>query len=66
MFRRIEAQMILVGINKKQLAEILGMRYNTLLLKLSGSSLFTLDEAIKIKEAIKAEEPIEKLFERVA
>lgn len=66
MFRRIEAQLAYIGITKKELAQDVGIGYNTLLQKLSGASPFSLDEALKIKEAIKSNESIETLFERVA
>lgn len=66
MYKRIEAQIILAGINKRELAKELGINYNTLNTKLSGKSSFSLDEAIKIKDVIKANEPLEILFSKSA
>jgi predicted transcriptional regulator len=66
MFKRIEAQLILLGITKKELAQAVGIGYNTLLQKLKGARAFTLDEALKIKEAIRSDESIEMLFEQAA
>ena len=63
MYRRVEAQMILSGFSKKTLAEKIGMRYNTLFLKMNGTSKFTLDEALKIREVINATESVEVLFD---
>lgn len=64
MYRRVEAALILENISKKELASIIGLTYNTLLLKLKGVSPFTLDEAFDIKKAINSDEPIERLFIR--
>jgi hypothetical protein len=64
MLRRIEAQMACIGLTKKKLSEETGIRYKALLSKLSGSRAFTLDEALKVKAAIKSTESIETLFER--
>lgn len=64
MFRRIEAQIVLQGLTKKQLAGMVGIRYNTLLQKLNGSSQFTLDEALRVKEALDSDETLEVLFEK--
>jgi len=56
--------MILAGISKQELAKELDISYNTLLLKLQGKSKFTLNQAVKMKNIIHAEEPVEKLFEK--
>lgn len=66
MYKRIEAQIVLSGISKRELAKRVGISYNTLNIKLSGKSAFSLDEAIKIKKEIEANEPIEELFKRSA
>lgn len=63
MYKRIEAQIILSGVSRKELAQALGMSYNTLNLKLSGKRDFSLDEAIKVKRLLNAKEPVEMLFE---
>lgn len=62
MFRRVEAQMVLVGINKKDLARSLGIGYNTLLAKMSGTSPFTFDEVVKIKDVLQSDDNLEDLF----
>ena len=66
MYKRVEAGMVLTGVDKKELARVIGVSYNTLLQKLRGDSDFTLNEALKIKEAINSSDPIELLFERSA
>lgn len=62
MYREIEFLLMSSGLSKKDLATKLGMTYNTLLLKLRGVSKFTLDEAVLMKELLKTDLPIEKLF----
>lgn len=64
MYKRIEAQMVLLGVTKKELAYKLGLSYNTLLAKLRGERDFTLREAWKVKEFLKLHEPIEILFKQ--
>lgn len=60
--RDIEAELVRQGITKKQLAQAIGIGYNTLLMKLRGDTAFTLDEAFAIKRHIKSEQSIEELF----
>jgi len=62
MYRTLESRIAYHGISKKSLAEDAGMRYNTLLSKMSGKTKFTLDEAILIKKLLKEDMPIEELF----
>lgn len=62
MYKRIEAELILLGISKKVLANKLGLGYNTLLAKLRGERDFTLKEAWLIKQILKSKESIEDLF----
>lgn len=62
MYKVLEALIEKSGVTKKQMAKDIGMKYVTLLAKLSGDSKFTLDEAVKIREYLKAEVPIEMLF----
>jgi DNA-binding XRE family transcriptional regulator len=66
MYKRVEAQIILSGISKKELAKNIGISYNTLNSKLNGKSAFSLNEAAQIKRLLKAEEPIETLFDKSA
>ena len=47
------------------LAQLTGIRYQTLNDKLNGKFKLTLDEAKKIKEALGVDIPIEELFEKV-
>lgn len=58
--------MAIAGISKRKLAGMIGVKYNTLLMKFKRTSPFTLDEAIKIKAAINATESIETLFDNRA
>lgn len=51
-------------ISKRDIADRLGITYNTLLLKLSGKATFTLDEAMLLKEILKSDLSIEELFSR--
>lgn len=64
MYKRVEAQIILSGMSKKEIAQCLGISYNTLNLKLSGKSSFSLDEAMEIKRILQAEDAVERLFEK--
>lgn len=66
MYRRIEAGMVLLGLNKREVAKELGIGYNTLLSKLKGDSSFTLDEAVAFKKILRCEESIEELFDLTA
>lgn len=63
MYKCIETKLALSGMSKKQLAKELGIGYNTLRQKLSGSSPVTLEEAFRLKEILNAQESIEVLFE---
>ena len=63
MYRVLESKMAYKGISKKLLAEAIGMNYNTLLAKMSGKSKYTLDEAVRIREYLEEEIPVEELFE---
>lgn len=62
MYKRIEAQLVLIGKTKKELALEMDISYNTLLAKLGGNSSFTLDEALRVKQLLGAHESIELLF----
>lgn len=62
MYRMLESVIEKRGINKKQMAQDIDMKYNTLLTKLSGESKFTLDEAVKIRTYLNEKVPIEILF----
>lgn len=62
MYKLLESRLAYKGISKRQLAEGIHMSYKTILAKMSGKSKFTLDEALLIKEYLKEELPVEKLF----
>ena len=62
MYRVLESKIAYKGISKRQMAEDIGMNYNTLLAKMSGKSKFTLDEAVGIKNYLQEETSIEELF----
>ena len=66
MNRQMEAYIVLSGRTKKELAQELGISYNTMLSKLNGNSSFTLDEAVQLKELLDTREPVEELFEQRA
>lgn len=62
MYRRLEAELVYFGITKQELAEKIGMRYDTLCAKLRGDSAMTFEESVKIKRAIGSDYPLEELF----
>lgn len=64
MFENIEMIIFKKRLSKKEIAESLGMTYNTFLLKLNGKATFTLDEAMKLKEILNSSLSIEELFDR--
>ena len=65
MYKRLESEMVLHNVTRKDLADAIGVQYNTILLKLRGVYGFTLDEAFKIKEFLKTDLPLDELFARV-
>lgn len=62
MFDNIEQLIFNKKLKKREIAEKMGIRYNTLLLKLKGEYPFTLDEALKLKEILETDMEIEILF----
>jgi len=66
MYKTIESQLVLIGKSKKELADDLGIGYNTLLLKFKGTNSFTLDEALAIKGILKTRYTVEELFKKGA
>ena len=61
MFENLELILFKNKITKQELAELTGIRYNSLLAKLNGKQPLKLDEAMKIRE-IFSEYTIEYLF----
>lgn len=66
MFKAIENLIFERRLKKKDIAQKLGITYNTFLLKLKGEYPFTLDEALKLKEILQTDLPVETLFKAVA
>lgn len=64
MYNRFEAELCFARMNKKELAEKIGMNYDTLLLKLAGKSPLSFEEAMSLKEAIHTEITLEELFKK--
>lgn len=62
MYKELEAEIVRKGLSKRKVSEMTGIRYETLLVKLSGKFSLTLDEAFKIKMALESDKPIETLF----
>lgn len=63
MYRNLEAEMVRKGIKRRDISNALGVRYATIIQKLSGKYQFHLDEAFKIKEEFFPELSFEYLFQ---
>ena len=66
MYPNLKAEMARRNITLAKLAEALGITVGTLSLKLNGKYPITWHEAIKIKEFIGVDMPIEILFEEAS
>ena len=66
MFKKIEELIYQKHLTKKEVAQKMGMKYNTFLLKLKGEYPFTFDEALLLKKVLETDLPIETLFEKSA
>lgn len=64
MYRNAKAEMVRAGLTLADLSENLGGTISTWSLKLNGKYPITLDEAKKFKRLVKADVPIEILFEK--
>ena len=64
MFPNLKAEMARLGINMRDLSELTGIKYPTLVSKMSGKNEFTLWECIKIKNALNVTMSLDVLFER--
>lgn len=62
MYRNLEAEMARHGVKRKDLAELLGVRYATIIDRLNGKYRFYYDEAYKIKKEYFPDLEIEYLF----
>lgn len=63
MYKEIELIIFSRKLSKSEIAELLGMSYNTFLLKLKGKYSFSLDEAVHLKQVLGTEKTVEELFE---
>ena len=63
-YRKIYAQITLLGLHRHDVAAKLGVSDGTLYNKLCGRTPFTLDEALKIKQILAIPSTIEEAFER--
>lgn len=63
MYRNLEAEMVRMGVYRKDVAKSLGVRYATVVQKLNGKYRFSLDEAFAIKEKFFPNLSLEYLFE---
>ena len=62
MYRNLEAELKRKDMTRAELAKALEITPGTLSLKLNGKSAITLPEAMKIKEVLGVDIPIEELF----
>lgn len=62
MFKNLEAEISRRGIKKGDIARMLNIQATTLSNKLSGKSELTMSEAIKIKQFLGVNMPLEELF----
>ena len=62
MYRNLEMSIFAAGLSKRDIAQKLGIGYNTLLGKLSGKQPMKLDEAFLIKQEYFTNKNIEWLF----
>lgn len=64
MYKNLEQAMFFAKMNKKEVAQKSGIKYNSFLSKINGLSRFTLDETLDIREAINSKLSIEELFKK--
>lgn len=62
MFRNVDAELKRNGMTRGDLAKALGVRPSTMSLKLNGKSIIPLTQALKIKEILNTDLPLEQLF----
>lgn len=66
MYPNLKAELSRKGMNLTELAEKMGITLGTLSLKMNGKSDFTYPEAVRIKQILGVDIPLEVLFEKVA
>lgn len=64
MYSNVKAELARRNLTVVDLSKMTGIRYQTLADKINGKYPLTLDEAKKIKSALKVDIAIEELFER--
>ena len=65
MYLNAKAEMIRRGLRLEDVAKLMGMSISTLSMKLNGKYQFTFKEAIRFKEIVQSDLPLEVLFEEV-
>ena len=61
-YKLLEMELIRTGITKRELADRIGMRYDTLCSKMRGKIPFLGGEAVLIKRALESHYRLEELF----
>lgn len=62
MYNNVKAELARKNMTIVDLSNKTGIRYQTLADKIRGDSILTVDEAMKIKEALDVDMPLEELF----
>jgi hypothetical protein len=62
MYKNVNAELARRGWSRKELANKTGIRYMTLVAKLSGKSPLLFDEAVRIKNALDIQDSLDDLF----
>lgn len=63
--RKIKAKMVELGVTQKDLAHELGISIQNLNAKLNGRAIFNIEEAQKITNVLKIDNPIEIFFANI-
>lgn len=61
-YKLLEMELIRTGLTKRELADRIGMRYDTLCSKMRGKTPFCGGEAVLIKRTLESSYPLEELF----
>lgn len=61
-YKLLEMELIRTGITKRELADRIGMKYDTLCSKMRGKTDFRGGEAVLIKRTLGSSYPLEELF----